>query len=735
MRLPKLTLRLSLVLSVGAILLASGVGVTLAGWTTMRAEAQRQSSDQARALMEGYGERIGKEVGQAIKNASVGAATVESLAADPTKVDRDQIGRTMIHLVESNPDIVGMTPVFEPNGLDGRDAAFTTHPYSDAAGRFVPYFFWGPDKTVKTDKLVMTAEAGIDAWYTKPMAENRTLLTAPYLYPINGKQVLMTSVATVLHRAGQPIGVVTTDLSLADLSARANQLRPFGVGQVSVIGGGNLWVANPDAAKLGKAVDDEGLVALVAQAGASGYAEQVIGSKAGKMLRAAAPIALPGTTDRWFVVIEAPQAAVLAGATQARNKMLLTAFTLVALSGLLLWFGSRLIVKPVQVMTRYMGDLAAGDYEKTVPYAERGDEIGEMAQSVEVFRAAVLERRQVRERQEVQQAQAEAERRAHEAERLAEDAARQKVVAALGASLGQLAAGNLSTRIDERFPTEYEALRADFNAAMSDLNTTMRVIVESAGAVRAGAGEITSAADDLSRRTEQQAASLEETAAALDEITATVRQTAQGAEEVRKVVGESRVAAQASSVVVDQAIEAMGRIESSSRQIAQIIGVIDEIAFQTNLLALNAGVEAARAGSAGAGFAVVAQEVRALAQRSADAAKQIKGLIEESTTHVSGGVGLVGRAGKTLQEVSGHVTRIEGLVQTIAASAKEQATGLHEVNTAVNQMDTVTQQNAAMVEETNAASHNLSSEADQLSHLVSRFRTEEEAGAAGRRAA
>ncbi|HCT08463.1 MAG TPA: methyl-accepting chemotaxis protein, partial [Pseudomonas sp.] len=192
MRLPKLSLRLTLVLSVGAILLASGVGVTLAGWTTMRSQARVQASEQAKALMEGYGERIGKEVGQAIKNASVGAATVESLAADPSRVDRDQIGRTFIHLVQNNPDIIGMTPVFEPNGLDGRDADFTTHPYSDASGRFVPYFVWGPDKTVKTDKLVMTAEAGIDAWYTKPMTENRTLLTAPYVYPVNGKQVLMT---------------------------------------------------------------------------------------------------------------------------------------------------------------------------------------------------------------------------------------------------------------------------------------------------------------------------------------------------------------------------------------------------------------------------------------------------------------------------------------------------------------------------------------------------------------
>jgi methyl-accepting chemotaxis protein len=241
--------------------------------------------------------------------------------------------------------------------------------------------------------------------------------------------------------------------------------------------------------------------------------------------------------------------------------------------------------------------------------------------------------------------------------------------------------------------------------------------------MRSGADEISKAADDLSRRTEQQAASLEETAAALDQITATVRKTADGANHAQGVVQTARANAAESAHVVKRATDAMGEIESSSKQIGQIIGVIDEIAFQTNLLALNAGVEAARAGDAGKGFAVVASEVRALAQRSAEAAKEIKTLINASSAQVGQGVSLVAETGKALQLIVEQVAEINGIVTEIAASAQEQATGLHQVNTAVNQMDQVTQQNAAMVEESTAASHSLAGEAVEVARLIGQFKT------------
>lgn len=319
--------------------------------------------------------------------------------------------------------------------------------------------------------------------------------------------------------------------------------------------------------------------------------------------------------------------------------------------------------------------------------------------------------------------QIENERKAAEADRAARAAEQNLVVSALAQGLKDLSDGNLTTRLSTPFASHYEALRVDFNEAMVKLQEAMKAIVVNAGGIRTGAGEISQAADDLSRRTEQQAASLEETAAALDEITATVRKTAEGARQANSVVVTTRSDAEASGKVVQETVAAMAEIEKSSKQISQIIGVIDEIAFQTNLLALNAGVEAARAGDAGRGFAVVASEVRALAQRSSEAAKEIKGLISASSQHVETGVDLVGEAGKALQLIVGKVSEISGLVSEIAASAQEQSTALAEVNTAINQMDQVTQQNAAMVEESTAASHSLTQEASELMGLIGRFQT------------
>jgi methyl-accepting chemotaxis protein len=316
-----------------------------------------------------------------------------------------------------------------------------------------------------------------------------------------------------------------------------------------------------------------------------------------------------------------------------------------------------------------------------------------------------------------------------ELERAAAETARKKadqdnnVVAVLAEGLGRLARGDVSQHITTAMDPRYQQLKDDFNAAVDCLRDTVSNIIQRARGMQAGTDEISSAADDLSRRTEQQAASLEETAAALDEITATVVRSAEGARRASQAASQARVDADRSGEVVQQAITAMGEIEKSSSQIGNIIGVIDEIAFQTNLLALNAGVEAARAGEAGRGFAVVAQEVRALAQRSADAAKEIKTLIANSTAQVDRGVKLVGETGNSLTGIVGKVGEIDGLISEIARSSQEQATGLNQVNAAVNQMDQVTQQNAAMVEQTTAAASNLRTEAHDLSDLMTRFNT------------
>jgi methyl-accepting chemotaxis protein len=392
-----------------------------------------------------------------------------------------------------------------------------------------------------------------------------------------------------------------------------------------------------------------------------------------------------------------------------------------------LWIAISKVARPLTQLSERMRRLASGDLEVVVEGQARGDEVGGMARAVQVFKDNGLAARAAEAEAARLRTATDNERRANEAANA--QAAREQATAVeqIGLGLSKLSGGDLTFRLTEAFAADYRKLQDDFNAAVETLQATMKEVSHNAAGIRAGSSEITVASDDLSKRTEQQAASLEETAAALEEITATVKRTAEGANEARQVVVAAKKDAETGGEVVGLAITAMGAIERSSGQITQIIGVIDEIAFQTNLLALNAGVEAARAGEAGRGFAVVAQEVRALAQRSADAAKEIKGLIQASTTQVASGVDLVGRSGKALERLVAQITQINTVVGEIAASAQEQSSGLQQVNIAISQMDQVTQQNAAMVEQSTAASHALANETQDLSRLMSRFQVGGEA--------
>jgi methyl-accepting chemotaxis protein len=384
-----------------------------------------------------------------------------------------------------------------------------------------------------------------------------------------------------------------------------------------------------------------------------------------------------------------------------------------------------------------MIDLANGDTAKAIPFTGRTDEIGDMARSVEVFREAAIRNAELEA--EADESRKRAERERVEVQRLAEaeaDERLNKATGSLAAALRRLAAGDMVCEINEQFAPQFEALRHDFNTSVEQLRAALVSVGVSASAVSGGSGEISNASDNLARRTEQQAASLEQTAAALEEITSNVTATSKRTGEARDLVRDTRSRAEHSGLVVSNAVSAMERIEHASRQITQIISVIDEIAFQTNLLALNAGVEAARAGEAGKGFAVVAQEVRELAQRSANAAKEIKALISNSEVAVSEGVKLVNETGEGLTTIAGLVQAINQHMDAIAAAAQDQSMGLSEVNTAVNHMDQATQQNAAMVEEMNAASAGLAQEAASLAELLRQFRTEENrARSQGQRAA
>ncbi|MBX9776532.1 MAG: nitrate- and nitrite sensing domain-containing protein [Xanthobacteraceae bacterium] len=381
------------------------------------------------------------------------------------------------------------------------------------------------------------------------------------------------------------------------------------------------------------------------------------------------------------------------------------------------------ITRPIGKLVATMQMLAKGHHDIEVPVADRGDEIGHIGKAVLTFRVAAAEKHRLETETADRQKAAEMERQRSEAARTAATAAQVKlVVDALGGGLEQLATGVLTHRITNEFADEYEKVRNDFNAAIAQLQETVGAIAASVREVSNAAAEISTSTTDLSQRTEEQAASLEQTSAAMEEISATVKQNAENAQKASQFATGTREVADRGGEVVAEAVKAMSRIEQSSRKISDIIGVIDEIARQTNLLALNAAVEAARAGEAGRGFAVVASEVRSLAQRSSQAAKDIKDLITNSSDQVQEGVELVNRAGTSLNEILASIKKVADIVSNIAAASAEQATGLEQVGKALTQMDEVTQQNSALVEENAATAKTLEHQARAMDERVAFFR-------------
>ena len=448
----------------------------------------------------------------------------------------------------------------------------------------------------------------------------------------------------------------------------------------------------------------------------------------------------------------------IASSTQIETAIAIGA----ALFGLFFaWLIARSITHPVVEMTSAMTTLAAGNHSITVPALTNKDEIGEMAKAVEVFKQNAIEKVRM---DEAERQRLEAERKAAEAQRQRELEIGQEIahlidavskgnlesridlagkdgfyktmsdginrltdtvqgaIADIARVVGALAEGDLNQRITKDYQGAFDGLKNNINATSGKLAEIVGQIGDATEAISQAAAEVSSGSADLAERTEQQASSLEETAASMEELGATVRTSAENAQRANTQATDARRAGEQGGAVANSAIEAMKSIADSSRKITDIIGVIDEIAFQTNLLALNAAVEAARAGDAGKGFAVVAQEVRVLAQRSAQASKEIKTLILDSDKQVQNGVEMVKKAGDSLSGIVGGVQQVATLIAEMASAAAEQASALDEINSAVAAMDEMTQKNAALVEETTAAAQSMSGQATDLRSLVSFFK-------------
>ena len=706
-------------LAIGLLLIAAAVAVSMhtsgivAGLTHRYADAVADDAI----------EQIRTEIGRV---EATSRSTAGAIAAAHSAGLRDR--KTYIEMLrpqaDATPIVMGSWFMAAPNALDGRDAEFAgqTEMGANPDGSFTPYWVHADGKVVF--QPLNEGNEYSQPYYTIPRDTHKAALLEPYPYTVAGKTELMTSVVYPAMIGGQFLGATGVDLSLDGVSKRLEQLKPLGGGRVMLLSAAGKWVAHPDADKRTTAYADEGADKVKA-ALSGGEAALFGGVKVGdeEMERMIRPIAIPELNTTWALVMDVPRSAIT-GPADRLAMILLVGGVLITGAVLLALFlaSASLVRKPLSGLTQSVDALSAGRYDQPVPGVTGGDEIGAIARALDGFRHDLADGQRRRAEQEAERAAAEIERQRHAEEAEAFAKAQAAAVATLGEGMEKLADGDLIWRMrEDGFAGDARKMPRDFNAAVESLQQTMAGILSAAQSIRTGCAEISHASDDLAQRTERQAAGLEQTAAALDQITATVKKSSEGAERARQLTESAKANAEKSGKVVTEAVQAMGGIEKSSQSITQIIGVIDEIAFQTNLLALNAGVEAARAGEAGRGFAVVAQEVRALAQRSADAAKEIKGLIRASTDEVGKGVRLVGETGETLQQIMEQVSEINALVGEIAASAKEQSVGLAEVNTAVNQMDQVTQQNAAMVEQSTAAAHALSSEAGELERLIGRF--------------
>jgi methyl-accepting chemotaxis protein len=437
-----------------------------------------------------------------------------------------------------------------------------------------------------------------------------------------------------------------------------------------------------------------------------------------------------GPVDKFFSLIGQRTAAQSAEAqsavTVANIVMFIVGLLLMASIAATAFILQRRVMAPVSKLRDCMSSLSNGNLTVEVPMADRNDEIGAMAKALLVFKNAVSGMQSAeeaeRQRQQIEEARARDEAARAEAARNA-----RLVVDALGEGLQRLSRGDLTCRITQEFLPEYKRIQTDFNSAIGQLQETISAILASAHEVTNASLEISTSTTNLSERTEQQAASLEETSASMEEIAATVKVNAENAQRANHSAASTRDVADRGGAVVAQAVETMSRIEESSRNISDIIGVIDEIARQTNLLALNAAVEAARAGEAGRGFAVVASEVRSLAQRSSQAAKDITDLIVNSNGQVKEGVDHVNRVGAALADITESIKQVADIVSEIAAASSEQSAGIEQVNRALSQMDAVTQQNSALVEENAATAKTLEQQARLMSERIAQFRTSETA--------